>query len=142
MPVFEIKSYNPTGTRPEHHFYVLCKGLNSGKPLNSPCANCFIVSAGTKEETETIYWLSFAMWKVRAFHPLLRGSVISFITIRDYRQCLASARQTIGSAPERLQKVVIVLKQLDEKEESARAQIKAICQLRSLVLQQLLKTQT
>ena len=138
MHSFTVRSYSNTATHLQPCFYVLCKGLNSGKPLNAPCANCFIVSAGSKEETETLYWLSFAMWKGRAFHPQLRGSVIPFITIRDYSQCLAAARHTIKPAPEGLLQVVNVLKQLDEKEGAVKAQIKAISQLRALVLHKLL----
>ena len=41
MITFQLKTYNEKKEETKPHFYILCKGLNSGKPLEKPCPNCF-----------------------------------------------------------------------------------------------------
>ncbi len=134
-----IKTFNPANPLPKHHFFVLCKGENSGRPSVAPCPNCFVVGAPTVEEKETLYWLSYALWKGKAFHPLLRGSVIPFIVIKDYRHQLQGALGRVAQAAEQLPKVVQVLRQLDEKETLARQQLKAFGQVREVLLRKFLQ---
>ena len=138
MLQFQIKTYTPQRDKAPNSFYVLSKGLNSGRPSATPCPNSFVVSAGNPEEKETLYWLTYAIWKSRALYPLLRGSVIPFITVRDFTRQLAAACQSIPPTDERIQKVVTALKKLDETEAQARGQIKIIAEARQLIARKLL----
>ncbi len=135
----QIKTYNPERPATGHHFYVLCKGNNSGRPSATPCPNCFTVSCDTPETKETLYWLTYAMWKGRAFHPFLRGSVIPFITIRDYRKQLTLALHSLQPSGATVDQVVNVLKQLDDQEAQARERIKTISEIRHLVFRKFIR---
>lgn len=70
------------------HFFALSKGLNAGKPLNEPCANCFLVNVEFEQNRELFYWLCFALWKAGHFRRRLVGSVIPFLRINDLRIAL------------------------------------------------------
>lgn len=133
MLTLKIKCYSKSQTLPQHHFFVLSKGNNSGRPSHTACPNCFIVSAATLEETEQLYWLTYAMWKGRAFHQYLRGSVIPFISIHEYRKLITQKQsKTAGT---NLPPLIAALQALDKKEAAAREQIKLTQQLRVMLFQ-------
>lgn len=109
--MFELKTYKGQAP-PAHAFYILNKGLNCGKPLASPCPNCFILSAPDACTREFYYWLCFGLWQSRAFHPYLCGSVIEFIHKRNLQhviqQAAAAAKtnhQAFNQAIAQLQKI-------------------------------------
>ena len=67
------------------HFFILNKGLNSGKPLYEPCPNCFVVIFSNNEDKESYYWLSYSLWKSKFWHQFLVGSVIPFLRIHEFK---------------------------------------------------------
>lgn len=97
------------------HFFVLNKGLNSGKPLVEPCPNCFVIVCSNALERERLYWLSFALWQSRAVYPFLRGSVIEFVSKSDFSGLLIEADRRLASdAVEQVVKSLLTLSQLEE----------------------------
>lgn len=42
MKTFVVKTYKAGTEFEKPHFYILNKGLNSGKPLIEPCPNCYV----------------------------------------------------------------------------------------------------
>lgn len=58
MKTFRIKTHRASLTYSEPHFFILNKGLNSGKPLNNPCPNCFVCI--TTDEVLKILCTGFA----------------------------------------------------------------------------------
>jgi hypothetical protein len=88
MQTFIVKSASAKDENRKPHFFALNKGLNSRKPLLLPCPNCFKIEAENEEFKETLYWVSFALWRAKAFHPFLIGSVIPFIRIEEYKQLI------------------------------------------------------
>lgn len=86
-----IKTYRPDTKIPPHTYYILNKGKNSGKPLDQPCPNSYMVSCCDPESRNTFYWLCFILWKSNAYYPDLRGSVIDYITIGDFKSRLFKA---------------------------------------------------
>ena len=82
---YSIVTYNPKNDFSQPHFYILCKGLNSGKPLLKPCPNCFVISCNTQQEKEFLYWVCYSLWQGKAFYHLHTGSVITFIRINEYK---------------------------------------------------------
>ena len=138
MLTIKIQSYRKNNQLPAYHFFVLCKGNNSGRPSRTPNANSFVVSAPTAEDIEHLYWLSYAIWKGRGFEPLLRGSVIPFITTRDYRRHLAASHEKATGRGLPLGKIIEAMQLLNKKEDAARAQIKALTEMRQLLLRKFL----
>ena len=79
MLQFQLTTYNPDKEYSGLYIFILNKGLNSGKPLKTPCPNCFVCKLKNEEEREQIYWLLFGLWQGRAFYTSLLGSVIPYI---------------------------------------------------------------
>ena len=85
MQCFKIITYSPKNSIPQHSFFILCKGLNSGKPLDKSTANCFVVSCNDGAAREIAYWVCYGLWKSKSIHKYLVGSVIEFLRIGDFR---------------------------------------------------------
>lgn len=114
---FTVKTNSPSADLSKPHFFVLSKGLNSGKPLDQPCANCFIITTKCQKLKDQLYWLCFGLWQTKAFHYYLRGSVIPFITINEFKNALTAAYQESTTDNEKFQKSVTALKTLNAQQE-------------------------
>jgi hypothetical protein len=113
---FKLTSYNPNATYPPIRFYVLNKGLNSGKPLLDPCPNCFVCICSCEEEKENLYWIFFALWQSHKFRHELIGSVIPFIRKKETINLVKAAALKNENRPEIFNKAVQVLKGINEKD--------------------------
>ena len=126
MCTFIIKSYRPGVVYNMPHFFILNKGNNSGKPLLSPCPNCFVIQFKCEEEKEQIYWLLYSLWQSKAFYPLLRGSVIPFVVLRDVKSCLLDGLNKVAENPAQFEKAVAALRSLEAMEKKFRQNIKLV----------------
>jgi hypothetical protein len=117
MCTFIIKSYRQGVVYNMPHFFILNKGNNSGKPLTTPCPNCFVIHFQSEEEKEQIYWLLYGLWQSKAFYPLLRGSVIPFVVLRDVKSCLLDGLNKVGQNPAQFEKAVAALRSLEAMEK-------------------------
>ncbi len=113
---FNLTSYNPAKKYAGFHFFVLNKGLNSGKPLLDPCPNCFVCSCNSEEEKENLYWIFFALWQGKRFHQLLIGSVIPFIKIKETKNLVQESFLKTKTNPAVFQKALNLLKFANEKD--------------------------
>lgn len=113
---FKLTSYNPNTTYPKIRFYVLNKGLNSGKPLIEPCPNCFVCICISEEEKENLYWIFFALWQSHKFRNELIGSVIPFIRKNETIKLVKAAAIKNENRPEVFSQAVKVLKGINEKD--------------------------
>jgi hypothetical protein len=113
----KITSYSPDQKRSQFAFFILNKGMNSGKPLEKPCPNCFTFNAKTQEEKDHNFWLCYGLWQSRSFHPHLIGSVIPFIRLHDLNQVINQASDIALANPAAFQKTVESLKILDQHEK-------------------------
>lgn len=129
----QIKTYNQKYPITKPHFYILNKGLNSGKPQNEPFANSFTVSSKTKEESEQLYWLTFGLWRAKSFHPFLKGSVIPFLTINDCKSILKDALQKAEADKPTLKKSIKALRTLEEKQKQYLRNIQLIEEAKRIV---------
>jgi len=61
MSNFKMITYRQEGVYKGPHFFILNKGLNSGKPLKKPCPNCFVISCHTNWsfESRIRIWIIF-----------------------------------------------------------------------------------
>ena len=102
----KITTYNADQKRSAFAFFILNKGMNSGKPMEHPCPNCFTFNANDQAEKDHYYWLCFGLWQSKSLHPYLNGSVIPFIHLRDLNQVINQASEKALAAPANFQKTV------------------------------------
>ena len=114
----KITTYSPDQARSPFAFFILNKGMNSGKPMETPCPNCFTFNAKSQEEKDHYYWLCFGLWQSKSLHPSLTGSVIPFIRLHDFSQVINQASDKAQLNPSAFQKTVEVLKILDQQEKN------------------------
>ena len=130
MKIFTVKSANPKENITKPHFFVLCKGMNSGKPLEGRCPNSFCIISDSEEEKEQLYWISFALWRSNAFYPYLMGSVIPYIRINDFTRLVNEKLMVVHSNPEGFSEVVKQLKLIELREKQFQENLKLIQELK------------
>jgi len=140
MKTTNIKTYNIKMKHDSPHFFILSKGYNAGKPLESPCPNCFMVTAENEEHKHQLFWICYGMWKSGTFLPLLRGSVIPFLGIREASAEIEKAVQVVSQRNEKFRQQVSQLKQLIHTEKLLNAQIKLINGLKSAIGKRLIRS--
>ena len=135
MSTFEIKTHKLGRTYNTSHFFILSKGLNSGKPLNKPCPNCFVITTQTQEENQTLFYLCLSLKIGRYFEYYLKGSVIPFITINDCFNVLKKAYSDNKTNSEELQKHITVINQIQKREENLKQCLEQVKQLKVAFIQ-------
>ena len=133
MCSFILKSYNQKEEIRKPHFFILNKGNNSGKPLTVPCPNCFIIQFQCEEVKEQIYWLLYSLWQSKAFYPLLRGSVIPFVVLRDVKSCLLDGLNKANGNPAQFEKAVAALRSLETMEKQYKQNLLFISQTKRML---------
>jgi len=116
MSTFEMKTHRKGKTYSNPHFFILNKGLNSGKPLTNPCPNCFVVTTSTEVDKNSMFHLSM-MLQIGGFYAYyLKGSVIPFITIDDCRKVLKKAINNKSKSSLKLEKQIKIVTAIHKKE--------------------------
>ena len=134
MCTFILKSYNQKDEISNPHFFILNKGNNSGKPLLSPCPNCFTIEFQTETDKDQVYWLLFCLWQSKTFYPYLRGSVIPFIILRDMKKCIQSGLDKSDRNPEQFQKMVATFQSMNEFETQLRQKLNTLNKAKQLIV--------
>lgn len=136
---FSFKTHRPGIEYSGVHFFILNKGLNSGKPLSDPCANCFVCICQTEEEKENLYWILFALWQGRSFQNVLCGSVIPFIRKKELSNLIQEGQKYAILFPDKFRKNVQALKLLQQKEKEYSKLTKSIKELKVAIVHQMIK---
>ena len=117
MSTFQIKTHQIGRTYSNPHFFILNKGLNSGKPLINPCPNCFVVTIPDDEAKNTLFHLSM-MLQIGGFYGYyLKGSVIPFISIDDCRNTLKKGLKSNDNITNQMQKHIKAVEVISKKEK-------------------------
>lgn len=117
MSSFELKTHQIGRAYSQPHFFILNKGLNSGKPLIKPCANCFVLTAKTESEKNTFFHLSM-MLQIGGFYAYyLKGSVIPFISVDDCRKTLKNGLKSTQNINVQMQKHIKAVEVISKKEK-------------------------
>jgi hypothetical protein len=132
MQIFEIKTHQIGRTYTAPHFFILNKGLNSGKPLEKPCPNCFVITTLTKANRESLYYLCLSLKVGQFFAYYLKGSVIPFIGISDAKRVISVALKNNGA--QQWQMKVEKLKKITAFEENLKQQLSTILKLKIALL--------
>jgi len=134
MSTFELKTHRAGKTYSKPHFFILNKGLNSGKPLSNPCPNCFVVTTSTEKKKNTLYHLSM-MLQIGGFYAYyLKGSVIPFISIDDCRKTLKSSLKSNGNTDDIMQKHIKAVEVINKKEKELQNVIDKMAVLKVLYI--------
>lgn len=138
MKTINIKTYHVNTNTNAHHFYILSKGNNAGKPLENPCPNCFVITAESEQQKYQLFWICYSLWKAGTYPPLLRGSVIPFLHISDVAAEIEKAIQKVNNNPELFKDATAKLKQLAHTEKLLECQLKLISQMKTVAARKLL----
>ena len=130
----QIKQYSPQNSQSEFQFYVLCKGLNSGKPLDTPCPNCFVISCHNAEEKDFYSTLLLGLWQTKSFHQFLIGSVIPFIRIGDFKNHLFEQAKHLQGKEKAFKNDVQKTKLLEQQEKRLHEQLLLISELKRMYI--------
>ncbi len=132
MSYFEIKTHKSGKTYNTPHFFILSKGLNSGKPLDKPCPNCFVITTTAETTRESLYYLCLSLKTGKYFSYYLKGSVIPFICISDAKKVINEA--LLNNQEKQWTIKVEKLKKINAFEENLKQQLAAIKQLKIALL--------
>lgn len=139
MKAVKIITYNPKNQKSDFEFYALSKGLNSGKPLDVPCPNCFVISCRNAEEKDFYSSLLFGLWKAKTFHQFLIGSVIPYIRIGDFKNFVAEQASHLQKKEPAFKNDIRKVKALEQKEKQMYEQLLLISELKRIYIARHLK---
>lgn len=134
MDTIFIKTHQPGAHYAKPYFFVLSKGLNSGKPSNEPFTNSFVLVFQTEAQKEDIFWIAMSLWKSKFWHPYLKGSVIPFITLYDFKKEFNPRATRMMREHELHKKNVQALKLLQEQENHYNKNIHLINELKNAIM--------
>ena len=124
------------------HFFILNKGINSGKPLKQSCPNCFVFMLLSEKEKEFTYWLVYGLWRAKVFHSYLKGSVVLFITINDLKGRIMLAKEQAEENLPQFEYSIQSLKKLEALEEQYLLNLKLIQEAKRVVFYRYIKRRT
>jgi hypothetical protein len=139
MRKLNIKTHNMKNHYSGKFFFILSKGLNAGKPLDTPCPNCFVLFAKNEEEKIVMYWICFGLWQAGMFRPFLTGSVIPFIRLEDLRTVISNAWNKIENSSTDFKSSIQVLRKLQECQENIMKQLYLVKQAKKSVMYKVLR---
>lgn len=132
MSTYEIKTHRNGRTYNKPHFFILNKGLNSGKPMEQPCPNCFVIITNSEVSRESLYYLCLSLKIGKFFGYYLKGSVIPFICISDAKNVINTALQNYQELQWQIK--VEKLKKINAFEANLKQQLSTISQLKIALL--------
>ena len=134
MPNFIIKTHQKNVVYRANQIFILNKGMNSGKPQKEPFTNSFVILFENEEDAETVYWLTYSLWKARFWHQSLVGSVILFLRINDFKKNFNSKVTEILQEHELHKKQIQALRLLERTEDQFQKNIILINEIRKVIL--------
>jgi hypothetical protein len=123
MPIYNIITHVRGTDYEKPHYYILNKGLNSGKPNKEPYTNSFVVLCNSEQELEDLFWISYSLWKCKFWHQFLIGSVIPFIRIGDLRKELILKSKLAIEHSEEYKKQIRALQLIEERENQYKKEL-------------------
>ena len=139
MQTFELRTHRIGRIYSKPHFFILNKGLNSGKPLLKPCPNCFVVTTTTEEDKQTLYHLTMMLQIGDNFAYFLKGSVIPFISIDDCRNTLKNGCKLHSKESIEFQKHIKMVSVINKKEKELLRIISKLADLKVSYIKNFLK---
>jgi hypothetical protein len=134
MMNFIVKTHKKNTIYNKPHFFILNKGMNSGKPQKEPFTNSFAVIFDNEKDCENMFWITYSLWKSKFWHRNLIGSVIPFLRKVDFIKEFSAKANEMLQDYEQHQKDVEALRLLELKENQFHQNINLINDLRRVIL--------
>ena len=135
----KIHTFNPKNQTSDFDVYILCKGLNSGKPLEKPCPNCFVIACKNSDDMDFYKTLSFGLWKAKHFHQFLTGSVIPFIRLKELTNLIHTGIEKLLSNPDKVKRNISKIVQMEKHQMNIQKQLNLIKQMKQALIFEVLK---
>lgn len=126
----KIKTHKSGKMYNQPHFFILNKGLNSGKPFKHYVCNSFVFIADDENEREYFYFLLLGLWELRFFRKHLKGSVIEFVRLGDVIDVLEEVLNSVNTGNRSFSDVQKSLAQIDALQTNLQTQLTYLMQLR------------
>lgn len=131
----QIRCFKQGAAVPANVFFILSRGKNTGRPSFEPNVNCYVFNCAETDDLLCYYWLVYALWAGNRFHPLLRGSVIEFIHLRDLKHMIETATLTARN----IEAIAHSMKQIIQLENKLQQQIMLIKQAKIATVRELIR---
>lgn len=134
----QIKTHNSNAQYlNNNHFFILSKGNNAGRPMHSPCPNCFVLIANNLSEKEYYYWLCYGLWVGGMFRPFLTGSVIAFLRLGELQKVIKTNQSKVQLRRQALMQSIEILNNLSKQQQCLIKQVQLIGQLKQALMRKL-----
>lgn len=130
MQPFSVKCHQPGRATAPNSFYILSRGMNTGRPSYTPNRNCYVLTCA-QQDLELYYWVVFSLWYTRKFEPYLRGTCVELMLINDLKDLIAKA---VNNSDKIMQQLPVLQKMLT-LETKMQKQIQLIKKSRHVLLQ-------
>ncbi|MBS0646495.1 MAG: hypothetical protein JSR97_07890 [Verrucomicrobia bacterium] len=130
----KVQQFNVKNSYSAFTLFALCKGLNSGKPLEKPCPNCFAILCRSEEEFDFYKSIIYGLWFTKGFHPFLTGSVIEFIRIADFKNLVFDTAERLRPSFVNFQADAVKAKNYERLQKKYLEQAALIGDLRKAIL--------
>ena len=135
----KIKTHKSGKTYNQPHFFILNKGLNSGKPSRHYICNSFVFLADDKNERDYYYFMLQGIWELRLLRPYLKGSVIEFVRLGDVIDVLDEVLNSVNSGSRSFYDVQKALAQIELHQNNLQQQLSNLMQLRKALFHKYLR---
>lgn len=139
MRHIQIKTYNPKQRHTELSLFILSKGYNAGKPLDTPCPNCFVITTDSNQDKITLHWICYMLWQSGAFKRLLIGSVIQFIRLRELKDCIEDTLNVADNSHKFI-RLIDALEKIAAHRKNLCWQLDSLDELKKQLIRQTLRT--
>jgi hypothetical protein len=127
----KIKTHKSGRMYHQPHFFILNKGLNSGKPFKHYVCNSFVFLADDKNERDYYYFMLLGIWELRLLRPYLKGSVIEFVRLGDVVDVLQEVVNAVNTGNRKsFADVKKTLSQIEQAQGNLHQQLSYLMQLR------------
>jgi hypothetical protein len=135
----KIKTHKSGKTYSQPHFFILNKGLNSGKPFRHYVCNSFVFLADDKNERDFYYFMLQGIWELRLLRPYLKGSVIEFVRLGDVIDVIEETLNSVNTGNRSFADVQNTLAQIEAHQNNLQQQLSHLMHLRKALFYKFLK---
>ena len=126
----KIKTHKSGTAYNQPHFFILNKGLNSGKPFRHYVCNSFVFLADNNDERDFYYFMLLGIWELRLLRPYLKGSVIEYVRLGDVIDVLDETLNSVNTGNRSFVDVQKSLAQIELLQSNLQLQLTQLMQLR------------
>ena len=135
----KIKTHKSGTAYKQPHFFILNKGLNSGKPSRHYVCNSFVFLADDKNERDYYFFMLQGIWELRLLRPYLKGSVIEYVRLGDVIDVLDETLNSVNTGSRSFADVQNSLAQIEALQSNLQLQLSQLMQLRKALFHKYLR---